>query len=193
MERPELNRNMDSTVFREFYYLKEELVAFCRQEKLPTSGGKLELTERIAQYLETGEVKAAAQGRKTAGTPRAFVSEITEDTQIEENFVCSEVHRAFFREKIGKSFSFKVPFQNWLKSHAGLTYRDAIDAYARIMEEKKNSKTVIDKQFEYNTYIRDFFASNPGKSLEEAIVCWKYKKSLPGSNRYEASDLSAID
>lgn len=51
----------------------------------------------------------------------------------------------------------------------------------------------IDKQFEYNTYIRAFFEDNKGKSLEEAIICWKYKKSLQGHNRYEKSDLIALD
>lgn len=49
------------------------------------------------------------------------------------------------------------------------------------------------KQFEYNTYIRDFFEDNQGRSLEEAITCWKYKKSLQGHNRYEQSDLVALD
>lgn len=58
---------------------------------------------------------------------------------------------------------------------------------------KKRSKTKIDKQFEYNTYIRDFFADNRGKSLDEAIKCWKYKKQLPGHNRYEKSDLDVLD
>lgn len=50
----------------------------------------------------------------------------------------------------------------------------------------------IDKQFEYNTYIRDFFADNSSKTLEDAIRCWKYKKRLPGHNRYEKSDLAAL-
>lgn len=58
---------------------------------------------------------------------------------------------------------------------------------------KKNGKTKIDKQFEYNTYIRDFFADNRGKSLDEAIKCWKYKKQLPGHNRYEKSDLDVLE
>ena len=58
-------------------------------------------------------------------------------------------------------------------------------------EEK--GKTTIDKQFEYNTYIRDFFEDNQGRDLEEAIICWKYKKSLQGHNRYEKSDLVALD
>ncbi len=49
-----------------------------------------------------------------------------------------------------------------------------------------------DSQFEYNTYIRDFFADNQGKSLKDAIKCWKYKKSLQGHNRYEPSDLIAL-
>lgn len=84
-------------------------------------------------------------------------------------------------------------FQKWLKSNAGKTYGDAINAYYQILEEKKKGKTTIGKQFEYNTYIRDFFEDNQGRSLDEAITCWKYKKSLQGHNRYEKSDLVALD
>ena len=106
--------------------------------------------------------------------------------------MCSEKHRAFFKEKIGKSFSFNVAFQKWLKSNTGKTYGDAIKAYYQILEEKKKVKTKIDKQFEYNKYIRDFFEDNKGASLEEAIICWKYKKGLQGHNRYEKSDLAVL-
>ena len=60
------------------------------------------------------------------------------------------------------------------------------------MAEKKHGKTEIGKKFEYNTYIRDFFADNEGKTLDDAIKCWKYKKSIQGHNRYEASDLIAL-
>lgn len=188
-DRPELKTGLDGNTFRNYYYLKEELVDFCRENHLPTSGGKVELTERIAAFLNTGEViKSESKSRKAAK-----VGEITEDTLIEANFVCSEKHRAFFKEKIGKGFSFNVLFQRWLKENAGKTYRDAIEAYYRILEEKKNGRTTIDKQFEYNTYIRDFFDDNKDKSLEDAIACWKYKKSLPGHNRYERTDLAALN
>ena len=67
-------------------------------------------------------------------------------------------------------------FQKWLKENTGKTYREAIAAYSRILEQKKKGTTTIDRQFEYNTYVRDFFADNKGKSLEDAIKCWKYKK-----------------
>ena len=39
---------------------------------------------------------------------------------------------------------------------------------------------------------RDFFADNKGKSLEDAIKCWKYKKKLQGHNRYDRADLVAL-
>ena len=188
-DRPKLDVTLDGNTFRNYYYLKEELVDFCRKNGLPTSGGKEEIIERIACFLDTGKVlKPASRARKAVD-----VGEISEDTIIESGFVCSEKHRAFFKEKIGKSFSFNVLFQRWLKENSGKTYKDAIEAYYQILEEKKSTKTKIDKQFEYNTYIRDFFDDNKGKSLEDAINCWKYKKSLPGHNRYERSDLAALN
>lgn len=188
-ERPELDKKLDSKIFREFYYLKEELVDFCRKNDLPTSGGKLEITDRIAYFLETGKVLSASTARKKA----AVMNDIKTDTRIEPDFVCSEKHRKFFEEHIGNSFSFNVAFQKWLKANTGKTYQDAISAYYQILEDKKKGKTVIDKQFEYNTYIRDFFADNEGRSLEDAIQCWKYKKQMQGHNRYERIDLAALE
>ena len=188
-ERPELSRDISVEVFRNYYYLKEELVKFCRKYDLQTTGSKQELTDRIAYFLETGKKKSASSKRIQAES----VGDITENTLIEAKIVCSEKHRAFFKERIGKTFSFNVAFQKWLKNNAGKTYADAIQAYYAILEEKKKRKTVIDKQFEYNTYIRDFFADNNGMSLENAIKCWKYKKSLKGHNRYEKTDLIALE
>lgn len=188
-DRPNLDRNLSSAVFREYYYLKEELVDFLRENGLPTTGGKVELAERIAYFLDTGKVKPVELQRVKATN----INEISVDTIIENNFVCSEKHRAFFKANIGESFSFNVTFQKWLKANSGKTYRDAIEAYYQIIEEKKAGKTTIDSQFEYNTYIRDFFEDNQGKSLSDAIKCWKYKKQMRGHNRYERSDLIAIE
>jgi dTDP-glucose pyrophosphorylase len=188
--RPVLDNSISRETFKSYYYLKEELVAFCRQVGLQTNGGKIELTNRIAHYLDTGEKLSAAQ--PSTRTAKA-IGTSAEDNLIENNFVCSEKHRVFFKQTIGSSFSFNVLFQKWLKQNAGRTYRDAIAAYYQILEDKKKSKTTIDKQFEYNTYIRDFFADNSGKTLEEAIRCWKFKKGLQGHNKYAESDLTALD
>lgn len=187
-ERPELTPGLDRQTFLSYYWLKEELARFLKAQGLPASGGKEELTRRIAHWLDTGEALPPIARQKTA----APVGTLTLDTIIEENIVCSEVHRAFFTGHIGKGFTFNVAFQKWLKSNAGKTYADAVAAYGQILARKKTEKTQIGRQFEYNTYIRDFFADNPGRTPEEAIACWKYKKSLPGAHRYAKEDLAAL-
>ena len=188
-DRPILNNELDGESFRKWYWLKEELADFCRANGLPATGSKLDLTDRIACFLDTGKVLSAPKTRRVSSK----VTTITLDSPIEPDFVCSEVHRAFFREQIGESFSFNVAFQKWLKSNTGKLYSDAVAAYYEILAEKKTTKTTIDRQFEYNTYVRDFFEANKGRSLDDAIKCWKYKKSLPGHNRYEDSDLDVLN
>lgn len=187
-KRPVLDRNLDSKTFRDFYYLKEELVNFCRENGIPVSGGKVEITDRIAYFLDTGKILSVQTARKRT----TVISTIREDTKI-ERILSVQKSIEHFSETYWKRFSFNVTFQKWLKSNTGKTYKEAIAAYYQILEDKKKGKTKIDKQFEYNTYIRDFFADNEGKSLEEAIKCWKYKKQLQGHNRYERTDLVAIE
>lgn len=188
-ERPNLDKQLNEEIFRNFYYLKEELVSFCRVNGIPASGGKIEITDRIAKFLSTGKIEKVKHDTKIKND----VDVITEDTIIEPNFICSEKHRVFFKEKIGNSFTFNVIFQKWLKSNAGKTYAQAIEAYYSILNENKKGISIIDKQFEYNTYIRAFFKDNPDKSLKQAIKCWNYKKSLQGHNRYENIDLIALN
>ena len=56
--------------FRNFYYLKQELVEFCRENALPVSGGKIKLTDRIACFLDTGKVlPSRAAGKKRLEKP----------------------------------------------------------------------------------------------------------------------------
>lgn len=183
MERPILKKGLDSKTFKSFYYLKEELVAFCRENKLPVFGGKIELTERIAHYLDTGEVlHTSSTGKKTQR-----MTAINEDSKIEENIVCSEVHRAFFKEHIGKSFSFNVAFQKWLKANAGKTYKDAIVAYDTILKEKKQGKKNIDRHFDTDErgVPGQWYQSKQkpqGKCAEYRCCFWAENTALVGSS-----------
>lgn len=186
--RPKLTKDLDSKTFREYYYLKEELVEFCCINGIQSVGSKEDLADRIAEFLDTGK-KTFKQYKKSYNTGYGGIEL---NHFIGENFVCSEVHREFYRKYIGNSFKFLVPFQRWLKSNPDKTYGDSIEAYYKILEEKKTGKSVIGRQFEYNTYIRDFFADNRGRSLEDAIKCWNYKKYLQGSHKYEKSDLEIL-
>jgi len=193
IERPILSKDLDYKAFLQYYYLKEELVLFCRGNHLSTMGGKQEISSRIEHFLKTGEnLNTSSDKRKTVPVN---LKEISLESVIEENFICSEKHRGFFKSVIGNIFTFNVTFQKYLKSNAGKTYSDAVKEWYKIQEDKKKNKgqSQIDNQFEYNTYIRDFFKdTDDNKTLKEAIKCWKYKKSLAGHNRYDSQDLSAL-
>jgi hypothetical protein len=189
--RPELDSKISLQDFRSHYWLNAELSLFCRQEGLQTSGGKETLTRRISHYLETGEKLTEKQSPKRVASDDC--GEITEDSIIEDNYVCSENRRAYYENVLGTGFGFSVAFQKWLKGNVGKSYGDAIRAYRQIEAEKKNVKTEIGKQFEYNAYIRAFFEDNSGRTLDDAIKCWKWRKSVQGaSHKYERADLAVL-
>lgn len=184
---PKLSRNLKPQEFKEYYFLKEELKDFCRAEGLKISGSKGDLEKRIIHYLQTGErLNEPAIKRNSPQTS----TEITLDSKLGKNFKCSEDKREFFEKEIGKGFKFKVKFQKWLKANPEKTYREAVEAYFEL--QNSGQRTEIGKQFQYNQYIRDFFENNKDRSLDDAIKCWNYKKSLKGHNRYENSDLDVL-
>lgn len=187
MIKKELNVNLTSEEFLSYYYLKEELIEFCKKNSLDTKGNKEELNNRIIAFLDTG-IKLTSEVKNKKHTQ---CDNLTLDSLIEENISFSEDKRAFFKEHIGPAFSFNVIFQKWLKQNAGKTYQEAILAYLELKKDK--SPKPIDRQFEYNTYIRDFFNDNNDRSLSDAIKCWKYKKSIIGTNKYEREDLKALE
>ena len=182
-----LTKNLTAEEFKNYYFLKDELKEFCRSEGLNVSGNKQDLENRIIYYLSTGNPLEEPSIKRNYSNN---LSEIKLDSKLGENFKCSEDKRVFFEKHVGKGFKFKVNFQKWLKSNPEKTYGDAVNAYFEIISSKK--KTKIDKQFQYNQYIRDFFEDNNDKSLDDAIRCWNYKKSIKGHNRYEKTDLEAL-
>lgn len=186
IDKPLLDRNLKKEIFLSTYFLKEELVNFCKKENLQTTGNKPELAERIAIYLETGERSTVKHHSK-----KNNIGNYSLDLIIGPNPVCSQKCREFFIEQI-KGFAFNVPFLNWLRSNPEKTYGDSINAYYIIKIDIKNRKTDIGKQFEYNTYVREFFKDNKKMTLQNAVDCWNYKKKQNGSHAYARSDLSAI-
>lgn len=184
--RPALTKDIHIQSFKDYYWLKEELQAFCREHGLSASGSKTEISERIEFFLQTGEIKKPT--RASSSMKKAVASaELTLDTVITENHRCSQEVRAFFKSVIPK-FHFSTYIQNYFKENVGKTYRDAVDAWVEEEKRKKEPtyKKKIAPQFEYNQFIRDYFAdpSNQGKNREAAIEAWNAIKKLPGSNKY---------
>ncbi|KGR75833.1 DUF6434 domain-containing protein [Ureibacillus sinduriensis] len=186
--RPKLTKEISIQSFNDFYWLKEELQSFCRENGLSASGSKIEISARIKTFLETGEI--VKPSRRPATSKKVEHRELSLDTVISENHRCSQDVRAFFKTMIPK-FHFSTYIQNYFKNNVGKTYRDVVDAWYEEAERLKDPsyKKNIAPQFEYNQFIRDFFAdpNNHSKSREEAIEAWNEVKKLPGSNKYKPS------
>jgi len=196
-KRPILNKTISIKDLKEFYWLKEELVKFCRIEGLKTTGGKIEITERIENYLRTGEKNLKREHIKEVSKSKFDwkKEKLTLQTTITDNYKNTENVRNFLIDHIGKHFKFNVKFMNWMKTNSDKNLSDAINQWKFIYSESKNSKAPkkIAPQFEYNNYLRDFLADNPNLRREVGINLWKIKKSLRGDNKYSKEDLNLID
>lgn len=185
--RPELTTSVSVQDFRDYYWLKEELQIFCRENGISASGSKMEISDRIEGFLRTGlpenPLRKTRIKRKTE-----LNADLSLDTVITENHRCSQEVRAFFKTIIPK-FHFSTHIQNFFKNNIGETYRDAVEAWHKEEERKKvpGYKKAIAPQFEYNQFIHDFFADpvNRGKGREAAIEAWKEARKRPGSHKYE--------
>ena len=194
-KRPKLNKEISIQDFQEFYWLKEELIQFCRSYGIKSNVGKREIERRIIEYLETGEVisKAENHSSKVKSKFDWNNSILTLDTLITDNYKNTENVRAFFQQVIGKKFKFNVKFMNWMKANNGRTLRDAVSEWNTIKNLKSDGPKEVEPQFEYNTYLRDFLTDNPGAKRELGIKLWKIKKSLRGNNEYIKEDLKLIE
>lgn len=189
--RPPLTSALSPEDFRDFYWLKSELLDFCRVEGLRSSGSKIEIADRVEHYLRTGQAKEPERQTRPSSSFDWNRSELTTETVITDSYRNTRTVRAFFVEQLGPSFRFSVPFMAWMKSNAGKTLGDAVEAWKQLKGEAASARGPknIAPQFEFNRYVRDFLADNPGRPRSEALACWKAKRSRRGSNAYERSDL----
>lgn len=191
MNKPKLTKHISLDNFNDFYWLKTELITFCRSLGISTSGGKIEIAERIRYYIKTGKIIKKPAGNKKQSKFNWSQEVLTKETIITDNYKNGRNVRGFFIREIGSHFSFNVIFIKWIRENAGKTLKDAIDEWEKINEIKKvkGYESTIDPQFEYNRYIRAFLKDNPDLSGKDARKFWKLKKEKRGNNDYERDDL----
>jgi len=126
-KRPQLTKNISLKDFKEFYWLKKELVAFCRKENIPLSGSKMEIAGQIELYLKDGNKIPFSKPLKKSSSNFDWNKEsLTLKTKITDNYKSSENVRSFFKKHLGESFKFNVKFMNWMKVNHGQTLKDAV-------------------------------------------------------------------
>lgn len=189
--RPTLDKQISPDEFRSFYWLKEELMAFCRGHGLSPTRSKQEISARIAHYLETGEALTPEKRSRPRPRRRGPAAEpLGLETVITTGYTNSEANRAFFQSVIGPSFHFTTNFMRFCRENVGKTYREAVAEWHAEQErrQEKGHKTEIGAQFQYNQFIRDFMADNPGNPIAAALTAWKERKGRRGSLKYSREE-----
>ena len=125
MERPLLTRRLSAAEFARWYWLKTELVAFCRELRISGAGSKPEINARISASLAGASAPARAQRRVRGQMPFTFRTE----TLIGAGWSCNPALGAFFRAQCGKTFRFNAAMRTFIHTQEGQPLSAAIDCY----------------------------------------------------------------
>tara|TARA_R110000868_G_scaffold69306_1_gene204246 strand:+ start:1591 stop:2184 length:594 start_codon:yes stop_codon:yes gene_type:complete len=171
-----------------YYWLKCELIAYCKNHQLPTQGSKVSLIERIKVYLTTGQCVAHKPIKNNKA--RDSHHHLTNETLV-INYHNDTATREFFVEKLGTSFKFNQylrQFTNPLNIITNMTYGDLVVGWRSFEDNKACSSTnhVIAPQFEYNQFIKDYFLNESSATLASAISAWKKLTTNRGPRTYKA-------
>lgn len=183
MTRPEISDIQTGEELKKWYWLKKELVDYCKLTQLSYVGAKFDILERIATALDRGITKT--EKTKQATKPKSkFIwskSKLELNTIITDSYTNGPNTRQFFKKHCGDRFHFSIQFMDFMENNCGKTLQDAIKEWKRLDElsKDKNFKSEIPEGNQYNKYIRDFFADNPNMTIKQARHFWKLKRSLP--------------
>ena len=190
--RPPIEEIKTGAELLRWYWLKSEVEVEAKRRGLPQNGSTELITQRIAHFLDTGEVMRASRRRSTSDFDWAN-EPLTVETVITDSYTNGPNVRAFFREHYGPRFTFNIAFMEWMSANVGKTLADAVEARRAIAEREKVAKPAIPSSNQFNAYTRAFHATDPDRPPPDARRCWALKRSQPGHNRYEANDLIALE
>jgi hypothetical protein len=196
--RPDIFTIQTGKELKRWYWLKEELVSYCKVAKLNYEGAKFDILNRLADKLDGYSVEhtSSLKNSKTKISSFNWSKEpLTIETKITDSYRNGPHVRKFFIEHCGADFHFSIPFMQWMKQSLGRNLKSAVKEWNRLkaLKKSKDFKSSIPAGNQYNQYLRDFFKDNPGRKINDARLCWKTKRQLPlERHRYERSDLQFI-
>ena len=190
-ERPNLNPDISLDDYLNYYWLKAEMVSFCRKVGINPDGWKLEIHDRIIEYLTTRKiVKKKVSSTKVQSNDEVF--NITLDTIVNSSFKRNPETTAFFKE-VDSRFHYSVRLNQYIRNNIGeITYGDIIVEWKKEHNQKRRGiKTTPDlPQCEYNQFIKDYLADNKNRCFKDAVNAWNVKKKMRGDNIYHREELS---
>ncbi|WP_400087664.1 DUF6434 domain-containing protein [Yoonia sp. R78084] len=193
-DRPDIAQCADAATFRQWYYLKSELVDFARANGLKTTGGKFDIADRIAYFLDHGvPPKEVKKARKVTSKFDWHSAPLTRETVITDSYKNTQNMRRFMQAEI-PGYKFSTPFMDWMKANVGRTLADAVDVAKQIEAEKKAGKKQPDQPHnQYNAYIRAYFAHVTDGTQKELRRLWALRRTKPGPYVFSPEDLKLLN
>lgn len=192
-DKPKLDRNISLYDYQNFYWLKKELVQFCKEIGINSDGWKLEIHERIVEYLSNNVIQKRPE--KIVKKKADDVNELRLDMVVTESFKRSPKTTAFFKSNDSR-FHYSVRLNQFVRDNIGkITYQDIINEWKDEFEKKKQGfkTTPALPQCEYNQFIKDYLADNEGRKFKYAVEAWNVKKCMRGDNIYHREELPLYD
>lgn len=177
----ELSSTITLNDFKKYYWTVKQLRVFCQQHKLASSGSKIDLTDRICQFLLEGDVSPVI---KVKSPLPDSCRGITSTTPV-INYKNDAKTRDFFITELGSKFRFNHYLRGFAKkTHDGsLCYGDLVRGYKASLSEPPPP---IGDQFKFNKFQRDFFKDNPSATRSDCIKAWNFIKLVPSGATYES-------
>ncbi len=189
-DRPDIAHCPDAATFRQWYYLKAELIDYARSKGLRTTGGKFEIADRIAYFLDNGQPPPEApKASKPTSKFDWHSAPLSPETVITDSYKNSQNMRRFMQAQI-PGFKFSIPFMDWMKANTGKTLADAVAAAKAISADKKAGvKQPNQPHNQYNAYTRAYFDAVPDGSQVELRRLWALRRQRPGPYVFAPEDL----
>lgn len=191
--KPKLDRNISLDDYLNYYWLKKDLVKFCKDIGINSDGWKLEIHERIVEYL-TNHVILKKEETKTR-QKSTEIQELKLDMKVTKSFKRNPQTTAFFKS-IDSRFRYSVRLNQYIRNNIGkITYQDIMDQWYEEYELKKKGikTTPALPQCEYNQFVKDYMEDNKNRNFKDAVAAWNFKKSMRGDNIYHREELPLYD
>lgn len=194
MERPAIDTICDGAELKRWYWLKAELLVHARALGLRTTGGKFEILERIAHFLDTGEKSSSQSTPPRARSKFDWHAEpLNDQTVLTDSYKSTQNVRSYFETALGDGFKFNIEFMAWLKANGGKTLGDACEEYRamKLRESAPGFKSKIEPHNQFNQFTRDFLADNPDLGMQDVRRIWAAKIKRPsedGRHVYDPKD-----
>jgi Domain of unknown function (DUF6434)/SAP domain-containing new25 len=191
--RPAIQDCRTGADLRQWYWLKAELMAECSRLRLPGSGGKFDLLDRLCAYRDKGVTIKAARPRTTSKFDW-HAATLTPQTILTDSYRNTQNVRRFFTAHADPRFKFSIALMEWMRANAGKTLADALNAYHSLQAQAAapGFQTQIKPHNQWNAYLRAFRADNPDLGVDVARAVWQRKRGLPssdGRHTYDPADL----